>query len=200
MIPAHLKLIPRRVVRWVVDAAVALRWAVLLLGGALTAAAAVYTANNIAIDTDTTDMIDVRLPHRQAFLALQKAFPHLPGDIVVYTEAKHAGLAEDAADALAARLREKPAIARAISQPGGGEFFARHGLLYLSTDELWDIDKKLNDAGPLLGALARDPSLRGLLTTLREALARPLDDAQQALLGKMLFGREIFLKLKDLRV
>ena len=185
MIPAHLKLIPRRVVRAIVDASVSLRWLVLLLGSLITAGATVYTANNIAIDTDTTDMIDVRLPHRQAFLALKAAFPRLPGDIVVYTQADHAGLAEDAADALVAKLRAKPGIARAIAQPGGGEFFGRNGLVYLSTDELWQIDQRLNDAGPLIGALARDPSLRGLLVTLREALARPLDDTQQALLGRL---------------
>jgi hopanoid biosynthesis associated RND transporter like protein HpnN len=151
----------------------------------LTAFALYYTANNISIDTDTSDMIDVRLPHRQANIALAKAFPHLPGDVVVYAESTHAGLAEDAADALVATLGKRPDIAHALSQPGGGEYFATHGLLYLSPDELWTIDERLAQAAPLLGTLAHDQSLSGLFQTMRTALDQPLDASQQQLLRRM---------------
>ena len=181
----ELRSVPRRTVRAITDIAVRARGLVLVVALALTTWCMLFTANTLSIDTDTTDMIDVSLPHRQSFLALTKAFPHLPGDIVVYTEARHAGVAEDAADALAARLRESPLLANAVSQPGGGDFFGRNGLLYLSTDELWQLEARLNDAAPMLGTLARDPSLRGLLDTLREALAQPLDESRQALLARM---------------
>ncbi|MSQ68864.1 MAG: hypothetical protein EXR83_11875 [Gammaproteobacteria bacterium] len=181
----ELSAVPRRIVHSLVRGSVAQRWAVMLAAALLTALAVAYTRENLGIDTDTTQMIDVRLPYRQANRALAAAFPELPGDIVVYTQAAHAGTAEDAANALAARLRERPDIARALSQPGGGEFFARNGLLYLSTDELWTLDARLAQAAPLLGTLAQDPSLRGLFGTLRTALTRPLDAAQQAQLGRV---------------
>jgi len=152
-------------------------WLVMVISLALTAFALRYTATHISIDTGTEDMIDARLPHRQANLAFDQAFPHLPGDVVLYAEAAHAGDAEDAADLLAATLRERPDIARALSQPGGGEFFARQGLLYLSVDELWALDDRLADAAPLLGTLAADTSLRGLFGTLRLGLDETGDDA-----------------------
>ncbi len=180
-----LKNLPRKLVHATVTWSVRQAWLVLLGGVLLTAFALYYTANNISIDTDTSDMIDVRLPHRQANIALAKAFPHLPGDVVVYAESAHAGLAEDAADALVATLRKRPDIAHALSQPGGGEYFATHGLLYLSPDELWTIDERLAQAAPLLGSLAHDQSLSGLFQTMRTALDQPLDAGQQQLLRRM---------------
>ena len=184
MSPA-LRNLPRRVVHAIVNWSVAQRWLVLLACVLLTGYALRYTASNISIDTGTSQMSDVRLPHRQANLALTAAFPHLPGDVVVFAESSHAGAAEDAADALAARLAARSDIAQVVSQPGGGEFFRRNGLLYLSTDELWRIDERLAEATPLLGTLAHDPSLRGLFGTLTSALDQPLDDARQALLARM---------------
>ncbi len=180
-----LKNLPRKLVHATVNWSVRQVWLVLLGGVLLTAYALYYTANNISIDTDTSNMIDVRLPHRQANLALAKAFPHLPGDVVVYAESTHAGLAEDAADALVATLRKRPDITHSISQPGGGEYFATHGLLYLSPDELWTIDERLAQAAPLLGTLAHDQSLSGLFQTMSTALAQPLDAGQQQLLRRM---------------
>ena len=181
----ELRNLPRRVVEAIVNWSVARRWLVLLLSLLLTGYALHYTAGNLSIDTDTSEMIDVRLPHRQANFALAAAFPHLPGDVVVFASSTHAGAAEDAADALAARLAARADIAHAVSQPGGGEFFRRNGLLYLSADELWRIDERLAEAAPLLGTLAHDPSLRGLFGTLQSALEQPLDDSRQALLTRM---------------
>ena len=180
-----LSALPSRIVHSLVSWSVAQRWVVMIAAGLLTALAVVYTVENLGIDTDTTEMIDVRLPYRQANRALAAAFPHLPGDIVVYTQAAHAGAAEDAANALVARLRERPDIAHALSQPGGGEFFGHHGLLYLSIPELWTLDERLAAAAPMLGTLSQDPSLRGLFGTLRTALERDLDADQQAGLGRV---------------
>jgi len=180
-----LKHLPRESAAALVACAIRWPWLVILAMFALTGWGVHYTATHIGIDTDTGDMIDPRLPHRQASRALDDAFPHLPGDIVVYAEAAHAGDAEDAADALAAALRERTDIARALTQPGGGEFFARQGLLYLSVDELWALDEKLADAAPLLGTLAADASLRGLFETLSLGLAEAQDEAARASLARL---------------
>ncbi|MGE3772284.1 MAG: MMPL family transporter [Gammaproteobacteria bacterium] len=183
--PIPLKYLPREFAAALVACAVRWPWLVILVMFALTGWGVQYTAAHIGIDTDTGDMIDPTLPHRQASRALDEAFPHLPGDVVVYAQAAHAGDAEDAADALAAALRERPDIARALTQPGGGEFFARQGLLYLSVDELWALDEKLADAAPLLGTLAADASLRGLFATLSLGLAEAQDEAARASLARL---------------
>ena len=180
-----LKTLPQRVCQALVAASARHALLVVLLSCLLTALAGWYTATHVSIDTDTSEMLDPELPHRRAGKALNAAFPRLPGDVVVYTEASHAGAAEDAADALARQLAARPDIAHALSQPGGGEFFARHGLLYLSTDALWDLADRLAAAEPLLGALGSDASLAGLLDALGAALDGELDDAQQTQLAAM---------------
>ncbi len=183
--PANLKHLPRVAAAALVSFSAKRAWFVILVSLALTVLALRHTATHLSIDTDTEDMIDKRLPHRQANLAFDAAFPQLPGDVVLFAEAAHAGDAEDAADRVAAILRERPDIARALSQPGGGEFFSRQGFLYLSVDELWSLDDRLADAAPMLGTLARDPSLRGLFETMETGLAEAGDDDAQASLARL---------------
>lgn len=181
-----LKELPRNAAAALVACSARHAWLVILLSLAVTGVALRYTATHISIDTDTGEMIDRRLPHRQASRALDEAFPHLPGDVVLYAEAAHAGDAEDAADRVAALLRDRPDIARAVSQPGGGEFFAREGLLYLAVDDLWALDERLAEAAPMLGTLATDPSLRGLFETMRTGLEEAVDDDARASLARLL--------------
>lgn len=183
--PVNLKHLPRSAAAALVSFSAKHAWFVILVSLALTVLSLRYTATHISIDTDTEEMIDKRLPHRQANLAFDEAFPHLPGDVVLFAESAHAGDAEDAADQVAAVLRQRSDIARALSQPGGGEFFARQGLLYLSVDDLWALDDRLADAAPMLGTLAQDPSLRGLFRTMETGLAEAADDEAQASLAQL---------------
>src|SRR5579885_731124 len=141
--------------------------AVVILALLATAGLAWYTATHIALDTDTTKMLDRNLPFRKAGREFSAAFPQLGDQIVLVAE--HAGEASDAADDLAAALRKRPRQFQHVEEPGSGEYFARYGLLYLSTDELWTLDEKLAAAAPFLGTLSRDPSLRGLSDVLAKA-------------------------------
>ena len=75
-------------------------------------------------------------------------------------------IAENAAHALAERLRTKPELFSYVRRPDGGEFFDHDGPLFLSVPELQSLSDKLVEAQPLIGTLARDPSLRGLFETL----------------------------------
>ena len=181
----YWKTLPRNAAAAIVTASTRHAWLVLTVSIALSAVAGWYTVGHVAIDTDTSKMLDAELPHMRASDALAAAFPRLPGDVVVYTESRHVGQAEDAADELTRRLRERADIAHAVAQPGGGEFFARNGLLYLSTDELWDLSDRLTSAEPLLGALASDPSLVGLLDALSLGLQGERDDGQRTQLAAM---------------
>jgi len=180
-----LRQLPGRATAVLVGFSVRNAWLVLLLAALGTWGALTYTAGHLAIDTDTANMLDPELPHRQAHRRFRAAFPAQTGDVVVFTEAASAGAADDAADALAAKLAERPDIAMAVERPGAGEFFATHGLLYLDTDELWSLDERLQSAEPFLGTLAHDPSLRGIFATLGKGLDSKLDEAQQDMLKRM---------------
>ena len=179
------KTLPGTAAAAIAAASVRYAWWVLVASIALTVVAGWYTVGHVAIDTDTSKMLDPDLPHMRASDALDAAFPRLPGDVVVYTESLHAGQAEDAADELARRLRKRADIAHAVAQPGGGEFFARNGLLYLSTDALWDLSDRLTTAEPLLGALTSNPSLAGLLDALSLGLQGELNDPERTQLAAM---------------
>ncbi len=159
----------------------ACRWskAVVAVAVLLTVLAGGYLAANIRINTDTTDMLNPELPFRQLSRALSKAFPQFSDNILVVVEGDTPDLADRAALALGARLKEKPELFGRVMDQAGDPFFRRNGLLYLSLEDLSDLSDRLARAQPFLGALWRDPSLRGLLAMLdlavEEVVKNPTD-------------------------
>ncbi len=149
----------------------------------LTALAGVYLAANMRINTDTTDMLNPELPFRQLSRAVSEAFPQFSDNVLVVVEGDTPDLADRAALALAARLREKPELFGRVMDQAGDSFFRRNGLLYLSLEDLSDLSDRLARAQPFLGALWRDPTLRGLFAMLdlaaEEVAKNPADAAME---------------------
>jgi uncharacterized protein len=77
---------------------------------------------------------------------------------------------EAAAAALAARLQTEPSLFPAVLRPDAGAFWSHNGLLYTSTRDVQATTAELIKVEPLLGPMAADPSLRGLMTTLSTVL------------------------------
>jgi hopanoid biosynthesis associated RND transporter like protein HpnN len=148
------------------------RNAILVLVLALLSAvsAAFYVVGNVAINTSTTDMLSEDLPFQRQFMKLDEAFPQDYRTVVVVIDGDTPEQAAEAARQLAARLSARGDIIRSVFYPQGDPFFQRHGLLYLSSDELQQLGSTLAGAQPLLAALAQDPSLRGLADVLTLAL------------------------------
>ena len=157
-------------------------WLVVGAGVLLTAAASWYTVGNIGIDTDTNRMLSPELPWRKAEAVFDAAFPRGTGILLVVVDGATADAADDAAAALAARLAPREDLFRLVTRPDGGAYFGRNGLLYLSVPEVKGMTEQLIAAQPLIGELAADPSLRGLMSALgliAEGIARgdaTLDD------------------------
>jgi hopanoid biosynthesis associated RND transporter like protein HpnN len=149
------------------------------------AGALYYTVGHLAFDTNTIDMLDARLPFRQHNDALDRHFPVLVENAVVVIEAATEGDAEDAQAALAERLRARPDLFSYVFEPGSDEFFDRNGLLYLGVRELQDLADRLAEAQPLMGALARDQSLRGLLEMFGLALDRDLEPETGKMIARL---------------
>lgn len=144
-----------------------------------------YVAMHLSLNTNTSGMLDPNLPFRRASRQFSAAFPQLSDELVVVIESHRVGDAEDAADRLAKALRSHSGIVRSVYQPGGGDFFEKNGLLYLKTEKLWTLDDKLAEAEPFLGPLASDPSLRGLLKVLGNALSTNIDKDELPMVVKM---------------
>ena len=129
-----------------------------------------YVTGHFAIDTDTAKLIAEDVPWRQRELAFDEAFSHRADLIAVVVDAATPELAESATARLAQRISEQRTLFRNVWRPDGGPFFDRNGLLFQSTDELKRTTQRMIEAQPLLGALANDPSLRGLMDALSLAV------------------------------
>jgi hypothetical protein len=133
---------------------------------ALAAAAGWYAATRLTIDTDLDHMLPTNVAWRQDEIALDKAFPENNNLLVVVIDGENPDIADTAARTLTRRMRAEPQFFRYVRRPDGGAFFDRNGLLFLSPADLQRMADKLVAAQPLIGSMAKDPSLRGLFDTL----------------------------------
>ena len=125
----------------------------IVFGLAAGAACLLYAGQNLRINTDTTDMISPDLPWRQDFIAYRERFEVRDRNILIVVDAEIPEHADDLAMAVADGLRQAPALYRSVFLAGGGEFFERYGLMYLSIAELEALADRLAAAQPLLGRL-----------------------------------------------
>jgi hopanoid biosynthesis associated RND transporter like protein HpnN len=160
---------------------------VLLLAVVLTGAALVYAAQHFAMTADTSKLISTKLKWRQYELAFDRAFPQFDNLTMIVVDGATPELADAAATSLTKALQGKPEFFKAVRRPDGGAFFDRNGLMLLSLDEVAAAAKGLVRARPMLASLAADPSLRGVLATVSNALEgikhgqATLDDVEPAM-------------------
>ncbi|HET7135575.1 MAG TPA: hopanoid biosynthesis-associated RND transporter HpnN, partial [Casimicrobiaceae bacterium] len=129
-------------------------------------AAAFFTISNFTIDTDASKLIASDVPWRQREIAFAKAFPQRNDLIAIVVDGATPELAEEASATLAARLSSLHGVLRRVWRPDAGPFFERHGLLFESQEKIAKTMERLIAAQPLIGTLAADPSLRGLMDAL----------------------------------
>jgi uncharacterized protein len=146
-------------------------WGVILAAIILAVASGAYAAQHFAIDTNINELLSTKLPWRQKELAFRSAFPQTDNFILAVIEAPTVESSEAAARALVEALAARPDLFGSVEEEGAGPFFRRNGLLFLPADEVSRTTSQLATAAPLVGALARDPSLRGVIQGLSLGLA-----------------------------
>jgi uncharacterized protein len=162
-------------------------WAVVALATVITAGSGFYAVKHFAITTDINKLISPDLNWRQRELTYEKSFPGLFGSILVVVDAPTPELASEASASLAKKLSERPDLFHTVRQLDGDAFFARNGLLFQPEDDLARMSQGLARGAPVIGALAGDPSLRGLTRALSFGLLgvqqgqTTLDDIKRAL-------------------
>src|SRR5579863_2504549 len=105
--------------------------AVLLVAAIVAVGAGVYAARHFAISTNINSLISPALPWRRRELAYERAFPESTDSILAVVQSPTPELAEAAAQALADQLSRQPGHFNAVVMLTGGDFFARHSLLFL---------------------------------------------------------------------
>jgi hypothetical protein len=116
----------------------------------------------LKVNTNSTGMIDSSLDFRQRYDAFARLFPQLDKTLIAVVEADDPEIATEAARSLVQSFESRPDLFTDVYAPGVDPFFDRHGLLYVSEAQLEQIALQLQSALPLIAALARDQSLRGL--------------------------------------
>ncbi|HEV8463491.1 MAG TPA: MMPL family transporter [Pseudolabrys sp.] len=177
-------------------------WPVIVAFLLVTIVSVGYLVRHFAITTDSNKLLSSSLPWRQQEIMLDRAFPQRIDQIIAVIDATTPEAADEAADALVKALSSRSDVIRTITQPDGGEFFARNGILFLATDEVRRNTAELIAAQPFLGTLAFDPTLRGVLRTLSQSIEgiglgkSKLEDLKPALVA-IADALELIAKGKD---
>ena len=132
-----------------------------------------YAANNLGINTKTTDMLSADLQWRQNLINHEKYFPHLTDTLVAVIDAQTPMLAMQARDQLASELEKHDDQFLEVFVPAGGGFFRQHGLLFLELEQLDELIDQLTQIQPFLGRLDRGERLSGFFGLLEQSLANP---------------------------
>lgn len=149
---------------WIVDFSARRRWQVLVIGLLFATLAAIYDVERFAITTDTDGLIAKDLAWNQRQSAFSAAFP--PKGISVVVTATTPENTATATGLLAHDLSKHPDLFRSVVPSGGGAFFQKNGLLF---EPLADVKKSIGGLSSgqfLVGVLAGDPSLRGVMSAL----------------------------------
>ena len=156
---------------------------VALVSVTLTLGAGAFAATHFDMTTDTSELISPTVDWRQDSAALSAAFPQQDGDMVIVADGQTPELASDAAARLTSALAADRVHFVSARQSEGGDFFKREGLLFGSLNDVRSQTDRLIGAQPLLGGLAQDPSLHGIVQTL--AIAASVDQADAAGLDQL---------------
>ncbi|MGY3453624.1 hopanoid transporter HpnN [Bradyrhizobium sp. USDA 4353] len=154
----------------IVKACTRFAWPTLIVGLLLSVGAGVYTARHFSINTDINKLISPDLDWRKRDQQYEQAFDR-DRMILGVVEAATPELTGVAADALANKLKGDTANFSSVELLGGGEFFAKNGLLFLPTDQVKQLTEQFAAAAPLVEIMAGDPSIRGLTGALETGLA-----------------------------
>lgn len=152
-------------------------WLTVGISALLTALAIAFAVTHFDMTTDTTALISPKVKWRQNEEVIARAFPQDSDLTVVVIDGRTPEIAEAAAARLTEALSARREVFARVNRPEGGPFFARQGLLLLSTAEVKATTDQLIAAQPFLGPLAADPSLRGVMTSI-SAVATGVESGQ----------------------
>lgn len=129
-----------------------------------------YTATHFAMNSNSETLISQDVSWRKRQLQFDHLFPQQSGLILVVIDGRTPELAEAAASSLSGRLSQNKNLFPEVGRPDGGPFFDHNGLLFLPLKDVQATTRQLFKAQPFLGALAGDPSVRGVMNSLSTAL------------------------------
>lgn len=129
-----------------------------------------YAMDRVKINTDIDQLMAKELDWRVREKEIAAAFPHKEDRLIIVVDGLNPDVAENGAAKLTEALSKRPDLFKTVTRPDSIPYFQKHGLLLLPEQEVGDILNLLIQSQPLLGSLAKDPSLRGLFDTMGMAV------------------------------
>jgi len=151
-------------------------WSLLVLFVLATGFVGQYTMDNLTVNTNTADMISIKLPFQQNRIKLEETFPQDVSTVLLLVEGDTPEQTAEVVKRVSQGLRAKKDYVKSVYVPDEGDFFERNGLLYLSQKELESVATQLANAQPFIGKLSQDNSLHGLFEILGQAVKASADD------------------------
>ena len=125
-----------------------------------------YTAQNLGVNSDTSDMFDEQLNFRKIRNQYKESFPQTEDNMVVVVSGAVPEMVRSVADSIAAQLRSQPDLFEAVFQPTGESFLKQNQLLFLDTTEINKLSDQLTKAKPMMSFLSENYSVKGLFSFL----------------------------------
>ena len=147
-------------------------WTLLLLSLLVCGATLQYTLKNLAINTNTAEMLSPDLPFQQNQAHFNQAFPEDATTIIFAVEAETPEQSSQAAAKLVEQLDQANDRFESVYIPTDNAFFRQQALLYLDQSDLDNFARKLTDAQPFIGHMAQNYHLEGLFDIIGQALNR----------------------------
>ena len=155
-----------RLVVWV--ALFCRRYALIIFLSALlgTVFAVDYIADNLTLNTSTTEMLAPHLDFRVNSERLKTVFPSTRDALIVIVEADSDAIAYEGSTYLYRALSTRSDLFRNVFSAAHEDYFIENGLLFQDIDQLQTYNEALVDAQPFIATFAGDKSLRGLFSAL----------------------------------
>jgi hopanoid biosynthesis associated RND transporter like protein HpnN len=125
----------------------------------LTLCFALLAGLKLGINSNNLDLISPKLPSRIEHARFSALFPNIENALLVVVDGESAEKTRQAANRLTEHLNQLPEYIENAYSSNGGDFFEKHGLLYLDLDELQSLSEDLNKVRPFVIPLERDPNL-----------------------------------------
>jgi hopanoid biosynthesis associated RND transporter like protein HpnN len=145
-------------------------WVLIILTLLLSAASIQYTANNLGINTNPSELISPELPFQKNRLHIEAEFPQDAGVIILVVDALTPEETSKTAKYLAQSLNQQSDAFTSVYVPTENDFFRQQALLFLDAIEIEELGSKLTDAQPFIGHLSQNYNLEGLLDIISQAL------------------------------
>ena len=142
----------------------------------ISAVAGFIAVDRYALNSRLGDLIQQEADWRDDYDAFQEAFPQLVETAIVVVSGSEFRQVDEQARRLESAIAADEDLFVDVYAPANEAFFSDNALLYLDLPQLDDLADQLAQAQPMLAAVNRDPSLRGVLDLV---LSGAVDEAPE---------------------